>query len=1056
MLYIKTKLMVFNQFIQKLFIFLSLLLLPFQFYGQKPPYEDQTFNQDHRLPMHANYVVYSKNPVSGSIYDWRTSNLYLNLNGYWKFYFAENLKAVPSEFYEESKIRTFTDSIIVPSNWEMQGYGYPIYTNEKYDFHNLIKVDPPKIPVEYNPTGIYAQTFQIPSSWHSKDILLHVGAAKSNLKVWVNGDYVGYGEDGKLSQEFNISDYLRKGENTVVLRVMRWSDGSYLEDQDFWRMSGITRDTYLVAREKTRLEDFSVVTDFDESFENADLKIFPEIIQLDERSAKKINIEFIDGTKIISKKQILLSQWKENDSIIIPVTKPKKWSAESPYLYTVNFKLVDQNQKILEVISQRVGFREIQIRNGKLLVNGKPILMKGVNRHETDPATGQTLSREKMVQDIRLLKQFNINALRTSHYPNDSYIYELADQYGIYIVDEANIESHGMGYSLVRTLANDPSWGKAHLQRIARMYERDKNHPSVIIWSMGNEAGNGVNFYDAYRWLKNRDGTRPVQYERAILPWQAKGDMKTEWNTDIIPPMYPTPEEMAEFSKNNPEIKRPYIMCEYAHAMGNSIGNLKEYWDFIRDHKHFQGGFIWDMVDQSIYKTLKNGIKILAYGGDFGPEDVPSANNFLNNGIFSPERKPNPHAWEVKQVYQDIHTSLDDPSGRISIYNERFFKDLSEVTLNWQLALDGEVVKSGIISDLKVKPQDTASYALPIDLKGKDFQEAYVLITYRLKRENGLLKKNHAIASDQLFLKAGWKNDLSLNSSSQLRIEDKDQELKVSSDQATFLFDRKNGFLKSYVFHHKNILKDGFQLRPNFWRAPTDNDYGANLQKRLEPWKIAMENLNLRKFEYNKEKGLVSIKALYELKEVGSLLELHYKINASGEMVIRGELKLEDDTPMPFRVGMALVMPENFGNLTYYGRGPYENYSDRKSSAYVGIYHQSVAEQYYPYIRPQETGNKSDVRWLELEGDNIKLQVTANPHFNFTALPYLLSDLDDGAQRDHRHSAELTKRHLTSLFIDSQQMGVGGNNSWGELPMPEYLLNDKIYHFNFKFSPRKK
>ncbi|AVR47563.1 beta-galactosidase [Christiangramia fulva] len=1047
--------MVFNQFIQKLFIFLYLLLVPFKFYGQKPPYEDQTFNQDHRVPMHANYVVYSKNPVSGSLYDWHTSNLYLNLNGYWKFYFAKNLKEVPSEFYEKSKINTFTDSIIVPSNWEMEGYGYPIYTNEKYDFHNLIKVDPPKIPEEYNPTGVYAKTFEIPSSWSQKDILLHVGAAKSNLKVWINGAYVGYGEDGKLSQEFNITDYLRKGENTVVLRVMRWSDGSYLEDQDFWRMSGITRDTYLVAREKTRLEDFSIVTDFDENFENADLKIFPKFIQFEENSPKKVNIELIDGSEIISKKQILLSQWKDNDSIIIPFKNPKKWSAESPYLYTVNFQLVDRHQKVLEVISQRVGFREIQIRNGELLVNGKPILIKGVNRHETDPETGQTLSRERMAQDIKLLKQFNINALRTSHYPNDSYIYELADQYGIYIVDEANIESHGMGYSLVRTLANDPSWGKAHLQRIARMYERDKNHPSVIIWSMGNEAGNGVNFYDAYRWLKNRDGTRPVQYERAILPWQSKGNIEVEWNTDIIPPMYPTPQEMADFYLNNPSPKRPYIMCEYAHAMGNSVGNLKEYWDFIRGHKHFQGGFIWDMIDQSLYKTLKDGTKILAYGGDFGPENVPSANNFLNNGIFSPERHPNPHSWEVKHVYQDIHTSLKDPSGVISIYNEHFFKDLSEVVLHWELSVDGKIQQKGSISNLKVKPQDTVEITLPLALPKQKFQEAFLTTTYNLKKDSELLKKGFPVATDQLKLTGDWKNVMDVRSRGAQNIKKTAQALIISSGKAQFLFDSESGFLKEYAFKGKNILKKGFALQPNFWRAPTDNDYGAGLQKRLAPWREVVKEMILKDFESTKEKGVIKIVAGYYLANVDSQLKLTYLINADGVLSVRGDLTLSDKSPMPFRVGMQMILPEDFSAIEYYGRGPFENYSDRKVSAFVGRYNQSVSEQYYPYIRPQETGNKSDVRWLNIKSKNVTLHILGEELFNFTALHYLMKDLDDGLEKNQRHAAEIKSRNLTSLFLDSAQQGLGGNNSWGALALSKYLLSDKEYHFHFKIIPKE-
>ena len=1036
---------------------LLILVFPLLMFSQekRPYYQDQLINQENREPMRAWYEVFESESLA-SKNDWRESKKYLDLNGEWNFRFVEKPGDVPAGFYAKDFSDAGWDRLKVPSNWEMHGYGYPIYTNEKYDWHNLMDITPPIVPETYNPTGLYRKTITIPQDWKDKKVILHIGAAKSNIKVWVNGEYVGYGEDGKLFQEFNLTKYVKPGENLISLRVMRWSDGSFLEDQDFWRMSGITRETYLIAREPVHLQDFTVVPNLDENYEDGKLSITTSFSEVPKKDRHKLEIQLKDGEKILASEERRLQEWKQDSSVTFAVQDPKKWTAETPFLYDLNFVLKDKKNNVLEVIQHKTGFREIEIKNGQLLVNGKPVLLKGVNRHDTDPSTGQTMTRERMEQDIQVLKEFNFNAVRTSHYPNDNYFYELTDKYGLYVVDEANIESHGMGYDLTRTLANDPSWKKAHLERLSRMVQRDRNHPSIIIWSMGNEAGNGYNFYEGYQMIKEMDPTRPVQHERAILPWQDLGKMKVEWNTDIIPPMYPSPSDLAEYAKNNPDMDRPYIMCEYAHAMGNSVGNFVEYWDFIRSHKNFQGGFIWDMVDQSIYKTLEDGTKILAYGGDFGPEDVPSANNFLNNGVFSPEREPNPHAWEIKKVQQDIHTKLETSSGKISIYNERFFTDLSDVELIWELALDGKVVDSGKLRDLEVGPQETVEIELPLDLKNAENKEAFLNFTYRLKSATALLPEGHVVAEEQLAVSGEWQSNLEVEASGELLVKNGKNELRFTSEKTTLSFDKVTGFINAYSFEGEEILKPGSEMRPNFWRAPVDNDYGAGLQNRLEPWKRAMENPELKSFSHEVKAGKASVAAVYTLVPVNAELVLNYTFNSEGELLIDFDLQLKnpEETPMLFRVGMKMVLPESYNSVQYYGRGPVENYADRKEAALIKIYDQTVDEQFYPYIRPQETGNKSDVRWLDLSNEKTGLHITANAPFNFTALHYAMEDLDDGEKRDQRHIAEVDPANSTFLFIDMTQMGLGSINSWGQLPLEKYRLTETQYKYSFKLAPQ--
>ncbi|WP_394775669.1 glycoside hydrolase family 2 TIM barrel-domain containing protein [Flavobacterium sp.] len=1022
---------------------------------EKVPYwQNEKINEENREPMHASYYVF-ENEALAVKNEWRQSKNYLDINGAWKFKYVDNPGLVPKDFEKTNFNDTAWDNFRIPASWDVNGYGYPVYVNTTYDFDYLMAPNPPFVPTKYNPTGVYRREITIDKSWEGKDIFLHIGTAKSNLTVWVNGVYVGYGEDGKLPSEFNINKYVKTGKNTIVLQVMKWNDGSYLECQDMWRMSGITRDSYLVARNKAHLKDYEIIPDLDASYVNGSLKISTEFSDLDKKDTYTLDVQLKAGDKIITSKGI--SALSEKQTFEFAVNNPKKWSAEIPNLYQIDFILKDKKGTIVEVIHQNVGFRKVEIKGGQLLVNGKAIYIKGVNRHEVDPVTGQTISRERMEQDIKIMKEFNINAVRMSHYPNDEYFYELCDKYGIYVVDEANIESHGMGYDITKTLGNKPDWELAHIQRMQRMIERDKNHTSVIIWSMGNEAGNGYNFYRGYLWIKNRDKSRPIQYERATAgAWDGK-DLKFEWDSDIIDPMYSSPNKMEEYILANPNPSRPYIQCEYAHAMGNSMGNFKDYWDVIRKYPNFQGGFIWDMIDQSVYKTQPDGTRILAYGGDFGPKDVKSDNNFVNNGVFTGERKPNPHAFEMRNVLQNILTSWENQeTATIKVYNEFSFKDLSNVTLHWSVILDGIKQDSGVIDYLTIDPNQSKTYTLPIKLGDKKFQEAFVNITYQLKQDEPFLPNSFEIATDQLAYKGTWKNDIKVEGSAKINVAKNANNTVFKSDKAIVTFDKKTGFISGYSFDNQSVLKDGYQLRPNFWRAPNDNDFGANLQINLKAWKEATENPTLLNWTYSETKdNKILVKATYNLTSVSSTLELNYEINSNGELSVKEELNIDKtkETPVLPRFGMEIILPKDFSSISYYGRGPHENYIDRNYSAKVGLYNQTVSEQYYPYIRPQETGNKTDVRWLELSNDKLKITVTSNELLATTALHFLNEDLDDGLQKDQRHAAELKERDLTSLKIDSKQMGVGGIDSWQAWPMEKYLLRGKTYLYQFKITP---
>lgn len=930
----------------------------------------------------------------------------------------------------------------VPGVWEMNGYGDPIYVNVGYAWRSQYKNNPPYVPIENNHVGSYRKEIIIPAEWSEKEIFAHFGSVTSNMYLWVNGKYVGYSEDSKLEAEFNLTKYLKPGKNLIAFQVFRWCDGTYLEDQDFFRYSGVGRNCYLYSRNKKYIQDIRVTPDLDSNYTNGTLNV---ALNLNGSGTVELNLTDPAG------KSVATAQVNGNGqkSVVMDVSNPEKWTAETPNLYTLTATLKN-GSNTLEVIPVKVGFRKIELKGGQILVNGQPVLFKGADRHEMDPDGGYVVSRERMLQDILRMKQLNINAVRTCHYPDDNLWYDLCDQYGIYVVAEANIESHGMGYGK-ETLAKNPSYKKAHMERNQRNVQRGYNHPSIIFWSLGNEAGYGPNFEQCYTWIKNEDKTRAVQYEQA----------GTNEFTDIFCPMYYDYDACKKYSEGN--IDKPLIQCEYAHAMGNSQGGFKEYWDLIRKYPKYQGGFIWDFVDQSNHWKNKDGIDIYGYGGDFNKYDA-SDNNFNDNGLISPDRRPNPHAHEVGYFYQSIWTTPGDLSkGEIKVYNENFFRDLSAYYMEWQLLANGEVMQTGVVQDLNVAPQQTATLKLNLNTeKICPCKELLLNVTYKLKAAETLMPAGSTVAYDQLTIRPYTAKALELKNQKASNldivvpvIKDNDHNyLIVEGENFIIEFNKHNGYLSRYEADGMQLLNPGAQLTPNFWRAPTDNDYGAGLQHRYAVWKNPGLKLTSLKQSIENEQAIVQ--AEYEMKAVKGKLFLTYVINNEGAVKVTQKMEAgkEEKVSDMFRFGMQMQMPENFNEVEYYGRGPVENYADRNHSTLIGKYRQTVAEQFYPYIRPQETGTKTDLRWwrvLNISGNG--LQFVGDAPFSASALNYSIESLDDGVQKDQRHSPEVAKAPFTNLCIDKVQMGLGCVNSWGTLPLEKYRVPYQDYEFSFILTP---
>lgn len=1004
-------------------------------------WQDPQVNEINRAPMHSTFFAY-EDLESASVSVKEKSANYMTLNGTWKFFWVANADERPTDFYRIGYNDKGWDDMQVPAVWELNGYGDPIYVNVGYAWRNQYKNNPPYVPVEKNHVGSYRKEIIVPADWKGKDIIAHFGSVTSNMYLWINGKFVGYSEDSKLEAEFDVTKYLKPGEeNLIAFQVFRWCDGTYLEDQDFFRYSGVGRDCYLYARNKNRIDDIRITPDLDSNYKDGKLDV-----ELKLKGNNKVKLELLDACgNVVAEKEV---KGSGNVNTDLQLENPVKWTAETPYLYTLRAS-VSKGSVITEVVPVNVGFRKIEIKNAQILVNGQPVLFKGANRHEMDPDGGYVVSRERMLQDIQIMKKFNINAVRTCHYPDDAYWYELCDKYGIYMVAEANIESHGMGYG-ESTLAKNKKYAKAHMERNIRNVQRNFNHPSIIFWSLGNEAGYGPNFEAAYDWIKAEDPSRAVQYEQAGKTGK----------TDIFCPMYYRYKGCEEYSKDA-NSEKPLIQCEYAHAMGNSEGGFKEYWDLVRKYPKYQGGFIWDFVDQSCRWTGENGKMIYAYGGDFNRFDA-SDNNFCDNGLISPDRVPNPHMYEVGYFYQNIWTTPADLSkGELNIYNENFFTDLSSYRMEWQLLKDGKIVRSGILDNLKVEPQQIAKVKL--DLGETDNTGEWLLnVSYVQKITEHLLPAGHVVARNQIVVRPYEAPEMQIANVAQSNIkvsqpvvnDENSNCLEISGESFNVQFNKSNGFMDYYEVNGTAMIKEGAQLTPNFWRAPTDNDYGAGLQKKNAVWRNP--EMKLLSLNHDVVDGMVVVSAEYEMKSVSAKLNIEYTVNNVGAVKVTQKMISDKSAKVAdmFRFGMQLVMPESFEKIIYYGRGPIENYSDRNHSADLGIYNQTVTEQFYPYIRPQENGTKTDIRWWKLlnnEGKGL-IFVSESP-FSASALHYTIESLDDGEQKDQRHSFEVEPSPLTNFLIDKAQQGLACEDSWGAIPLPQYRLPYGDYEFTFIMTP---
>ena len=961
----------------------------------------------------------------------------------WKFNWVENATDCPTNFYQVDFEDKHWVDFPVPALWEINGYGDAVYKNVGYAWSNQFVSKPPMVETENNYVGSYRKTVEIPADWKGQQVFLNVGSATSNLYVWVNGKFVGYSEDSKMAAEFDLTKYLKAGKNVIAMQIYRWCDGSYLEDQDFWRLSGIGRDVYLYARNLMHIEDVFITPDLDAAYKDATLDVTANV----SKGGGFVQMELKDvNGKVVADKTVKADK-KGNIHAVFEISNPKKWSAEEPNLYDLTLTLKNGNT-VIEVIPQKVGFRKIELKKelGQVWVNGKPVLFKGADRHEMDPLTGYVVSRERMIQDIKILKENNLNAVRTCHYPDDPEWYNLCDEYGVYLVCEANLESHGMGYG-EHTLAKVKTFEKAHLERNQRMVEAFKNHPSIIFWSLGNEAGDGPNFEVCYDWVKERDASRLVQYERC-------GEAP---HTDVVCPMYVGLDRMEKYAKDEKKY-RPFILCEYAHAMGNSMGGFKEYWDLIRKYPKLQGGFIWDYVDQALRGYAKDGSMIYTYGGDFNLYDG-SDNNFLCNGLISPDRALNPHMHEVKKVYQSIWTTpVDLQKGVVSVYNENFFVDLADYYMEWNIVADGEPVLSGVVSDLNIAPQQkkqvNLNYTLP-----ETGKELFLNVTYKLKRAKQLIPAGHILADDQLMIQPYQKLNADIKQGEEaVKVYEDLVHVVLTADELKVTFDKQSGWIRGLAFNGLEMLEYGYSLRPNFWRAPTDNDMGANLQNRFAAWKSP--EMKKKGFKVEQKENNVLVTVNYEMPSVSANLKMSYEINYKGEIRISEAMtvdKSKKKMPHLFRFGMQMVMPGNFDRIDYYGRGPVENYSDRQYSQNVGRYQQLVEDQYYPYVRPQESGNKTDLRWWKLTDiDGRGLLIRSDVPFAASAVNYFQEDLDDGVQKDQRHSGELKPRDITTLSFDANQMGLGCINSWGAWPLKAYLMPYGDYSFHVVIAPIRK
>lgn len=1034
-------------------------------------WHDLQVNEINRLPLHTMHFAYDPNdfPGTGAEYlDKKKSMNFLSLEGTWKFNWVANADERPTDFYKTDLDDSKWNNIQMPGNWEMFGYGQPEYVNVGFAWRGHFDQQPPAVPTKDNHVGSYRREINIPSNWDGKRVIAHFGSVTSNIYLYVNGKFAGYAEDSKVAAEFDITPFLKKGKNLIAFQTFRWCDGSWCEDQDFWRLSGPARENYLYARSKEhRLLDVRVETELKNNYKDGFLNITAKVqgntlayFGLYDPDGKEVIVTGTDNVRNgVAKYQLR-------------VKNVRKWSAETPNLYTLVVSPIQNGGMYLpyEIVQVKVGFRKVEIKNKQFLVNGQPVLLKGADRHEMDPDAGYNVSEQRMIQDIMMMKRMNINAVRTSHYPNDPRWYDLCDKYGLYVVAEANQESHGFQYG-DDAAAKKPEFAKQIMERNQHNVSMFYNHPSIVTWSMGNETVMGDNFLKAYKWIKSQDKTRPVQYEQA-----GRGE-----GTDIFCPMYYSVAASEKYAKD-PNSSMPLIQCEYNHTMGNSGGNLSDYWDLIRKYPILQGGFDWDFVDQALHRNIVKPMSILpykmnneelrkieyCYGGDYNKYD-PSDNNFNCNGIIGPDRQMNPHAYEVAYQYQNIWAKMvNAETGEVSVHNENFFRDLSNYALAWSLEEDGVETQNGTIADLDVPAQQTKNFTIPYDkskIKGK---EVFLNIDFRLKEAEPLLTAGQVMAYAQLpvVTKQACSGDCSKmlaqgNGKKKMKLAaKKDNVVAVTTPNLTFKIDRSTGLISEYAYNGKSLLGEGGTLKPNFWRAPTDNDMGAGLQKKFKAWKNPQMNLKNIDVKKDKKTNSVTILTSFDMPEVLGQMDITYVVFANtGAVKVTEDFKATEGAKVSdmFRFGMLMQMPYTMEKSNYYGRGPIENYSDRKDCMRIGVYTDDADNQYFPYIRPQESGTKSDIRWWkQTDATGLGLQVKSCTPFYASAIHFDTEELDDGDEKKQRHSFDLKKSKFTNLFLDSAHMGVGGENSWGAWPLEKYRVHYGNKTFTFTLIPQGK
>lgn len=1008
---------------------------------QVVPWQNPQVCGINREPAYAHFIPFSSEEKALAN-DLQSNERRMSLDGTWKFLYSRNVNECPKDFFlEKFNIRKWKN-IQVPGSWELQGFDALIYTDVKYPF----PANPPFVPSDYNPVGIYIREFVVPTSFRDMDVFLDFEGVESAFYCWVNGNLVGYGEDSRLPSRFDVTSFLRPGKNKIVVQVFRYSDGSYLEGQDYWKYSGIERSVYLVARPTCRVKDFKVSASLSKDYRDGDFQLGIAVNLSDNSIGNRLQLKLMDGNNLLyTDQKTVISSFDTLFNFKYLVPNVKAWSAETPYLYTMLVNVTDKEGKMLETFRHRVGFRTVEMRNGQLLVNNVPILIKGVNRQEHDPFHGRTLTLESMLKDVKMMKRFNINAVRCSHYPNRPEWYELCEEYGLYMIDEANIESHGMEYHEDGTLADYPEWEHAFMERMKRMVMRDRNFTAIITWSLGNESGYGKHFETLYRWTKDFDPSRPVQYEGA----------RREGLSDIYCPMYPRIWWLREFV--NERKARPLIMCEYAHSMGNSTGNLQDYWDLIYKYDNLQGGFIWDWVDQTFAEKDQEGHSIWAYGGDMGYVGVPNDSNFCANGLVAADRSLHPHIWEVKKVYQYVHCEpVPFADNKLLVTNRHDFIDLSGYYMRWTIEADGEEIQTGEFDFPVIPPHSQMEIVVPFRKIEPDSREYFLKVETLLKNDKPYASRDFVVAMDQWQLPVERQEGARMSVREPIVASRQDNGVKIGNKDFNVEFSAVSGEMISLMYKGEEMLLAG--LQPNFWRPSTDNDVPSGLLSRSISWKEPMKNSKLLKLDMQVEpdSSLVIVVADYYLQEQESMIQMTYHILGNG--IIKVEMAFTPgNKPLPEipRFGMRMILTKEYDRMSWLGRGPHENYADRKMSAAIGVYQSSVWEQYHPYVRAQETANKCDTRWFSLcnaEGEGL-LFVGTEP-LSVSAWNFMQDDISYVPfDIERRHGGSIRKKDLVWVNIDLLQMGVGGDNSWGAQVHPEYTITPLPRKYSFVILP---